>query len=343
MRYSLLSRFQGMLLGAAIGEELGCYRAAHDSPNAVRPQSLTPALPYLSKWNPGTQLEQSFQPISKTIYGHTALGWTKTLLDQGGWKGFESGLTTDFQLDSNSLHQPGDISFRNGAELAIAALPLMLFFHDNEIRLTQVLEDVVTRLKMPRSTLAELTVIHRTIAQILTEQFTPDRLVPDLIEQLQNSDRLSQNDSTGLVASLQMVQTLSQQGASLDTAVRQLVVSKEEPSSVEIISLVLYCFLSTPDNVRLTLLRAAHLSVMPQVLCGLAGALSGAYNSVTGLPLHWHWEAEANSPMRAWGVTSATLKHLATQLLAVWSGVYDLNSLPDLSLAVAPPGVIRLR
>lgn len=343
MRYSLHSRFQGMLLGAAIGEELGCYCADHYSLNAVRTQALTSPLPELYRWQPGTRADQLLQPLSKTIYGHTALCWTKTLLEQGGWKGLESDLTTDFQLGSESVSQLSKPLFSNSAELAIAALPLMLFFHDNEIRLTQVLEDVVTRLKMPRSTLTELSVIHTAIAQALTERFTPDRLLPELIEQLQNSDRLDQDDPTALIASLKMTQTLSQAGASLDTAIRKLVTFREAPSGIEMISLVLYCFLTSPDNVRLTLLRAGHLALMPQVLCGLAGALSGAYNSVNGLPLHWHWKAEATAPTLVWGVTSATLKHLATRLLAVWSGVYDLNSEPDSSPAVATAGVIRLR
>lgn len=94
----------------------------------------------------------------------------------------------------------------------------------------------------------------------------------------------------------------------------------------------------------------ARLGFAPQLTCGIIGALSGAYNSIAGIPLGWRLnlaKAAGNESLlkMLWGMRSPEeIIELSDRLLASWAGVYQLNNLPldsNLLLFVAAPQVIK--
>jgi len=200
------------------------------------------------------------------------------------------------------------------------------------------------------------------IARALKEKLNPPSLIPETVTYL--------GVDTPLTALLLQVQILLDRGASLEAAVNQLCKSavvqqrqqvQEErsetklvsPSSFLPIAIAFYCYLSTPEDLRLAVVRAARTGIEPQLTCSLVGAISGAYNSTVGIPLEWRLAlgqnseapeiAAGRSPL-LWGTASyGEIMELAAHLLAIWSGAYhSLGEGKSLSYpVVAAPYVIR--
>jgi hypothetical protein len=114
----------------------------------------------------------------------------------------------------------------------------------------------------------------------------------------------------------------------------------------------LQIFVTTPEDFRLTLLQSARTSPDPQTTCAIAGALSGAFNSLAGIPMAWRQRLLADTSDRSplfqlWQLNAeADLFQLADQLLAAWSGVYNpLHWLEQANVktVTAIPHVIRPR
>lgn len=223
----------------------------------------------------------------------------------------------------------------------IAVLPLVLFSHEYKAKLRQNLQQLVgiwqqepvgvgtEALPLLHGALA----IGYAIAQSLREKLEPATLIPKTLTFLQDTE-------TPLAQQLSTVQTLLEQGASLEVASSQLC-RDAQPNSTPI-ALAFYCFLSTLEDFRLSVSRAARTRYQPQMTCGLTGALSGAYNSTAGIPVGWRvaWQ-QPN-----WGMSEATqILQLADQLLAVWSGVYATSTVEQVPIfsAVASPRVIQPR
>ncbi|MHC5596289.1 MAG: ADP-ribosylglycohydrolase family protein [Nostoc sp.] len=252
------------------------------------------------------------------------------------------------QQESLHLAATDDISIK----IIISTLPVALFFHENPIKLRQNLlrvlkiweDDPVVR----DGTLA----VGYAIALALTEKLDPLTLIPQTISFIGETP-------TSIPKNLLRVQTLLEQGAGLSRV--QAEFAKEEKLS-NTIAIAFYCFLSTLEDFRLTVLRATHNSnskvqdatpLSSQATGAIAGALSGAYNGTGGIPVNWQvLLLQRNSP--AWGLTSfSQMLELTDAFVAVWSGVYDLTlnsrELTEDGYAVAPlsvyaaPRVIRSR
>ena len=176
------------------------------------------------------------------------------------------------------------------------------------------------------------------IAQSLTEKLNPTNLIAQTIAFLGEPGTL-------LAQQMTQVQTLLEQGAGLEKAVKQL--SRDVPTTP--IAMAFYCFLSTIEDLRLSVLRAAQTECQPQITTAVTGALSGAYNSVVGIPASLRLAPfrTASNPLDVWGVaTEAEMLHLADSLLAVWSGMYGwtTHSVRMTPVqAIAAPRVTRLR
>lgn len=364
MRYSLLSCFQGVLLGAALGEEFGACCQAWQS------QKTPPLLNDRATDVQTNQADQSdwsgWQPVDENriltqtrqapfAWGKVAVRWAEALVQYGNWRELEldppaelAGSPGREQETARGSDQPV-----SGAELAIAALPIVLFLHDNPLRLQQVLSQIATQWRIDPTEIEAVWIVSQALISILKEPMTPFNLLPKLVDQIRQHGK-PQDFQSGFVSALEQVQTFLQSGASLRTATLQFQTARPasaRPASASVYSmttgavcLALYCFLSTPDDFRLALLRAGQAGGSPQIVCGLTGALAGAYSSTAGLPLVWRLVKTEASTVLSWGVTGDQIKQLATQLFWVWSGVYELNTSSGAGIpAIAAPGVIRLR
>ncbi|MEH2340786.1 MAG: ADP-ribosylglycohydrolase family protein [Nostoc sp.] len=252
------------------------------------------------------------------------------------------------QEESAHLATTDDISIK----IIIATLPIALFFHENPIKLRQNLlrvlkiweDDPVVR----DGTLA----VGYAIALALNEKLDPLTLIPQTISFIGETP-------TSIPKKLLRIQNLLEQGAGLSTA--QAEFAKEEKLS-NIIAMAFYCFLSTLEDFRLTVLQATHndnSQVQDSTFLGsqatgaITGALSGAYNGTGGIPVNWQvLLLRSNSPV--WGLTSfSQMLELTDAFVGVWSGVYNLTlnpkELTEEEYEVAPlsvyaaPRVIRSR
>jgi hypothetical protein len=229
----------------------------------------------------------------------------------------------------------------------IATLPIALFYHENEINLRQNVQQLVTLWQddsvgaiMKASQLDAALALGYAIAQSLTEKLNVGTLIPQTIAFLGEPD-------SQVAQHLAQVQTLLEQGASLERAVTELV-QYAWPSTP--IALAFYCFLSTVEDLRLSVLRAVKTGYQPQITSAITGALSGAYNSTAGIPSTWRLTGSRGpnaKTLAAWGITTeAQMLELSDSLVAVWSGMYDQAKYSaELTpiAAIAAPRVIRLR
>ncbi|MEH1946360.1 MAG: ADP-ribosylglycohydrolase family protein [Nostoc sp.] len=314
MRYSLISRFKGTLLGALLGGSLA----------------------------PGGKVQfESYPDLGRmAVLGIQSL-IALSRLDLDDW--IE-------RQQEKSLHSAAtdDISIK----IIIATLPVALFFHENPIKLRQ---NVLRVLKIWENdpvvrdgTLA----VGYAIALALTEKLDPITLIPQTISFIGETP-------TSIPKKLLRVQNLLEQGAGLSTV--QAEFAKEEKLS-NIIAMAFYCFLSTLEDFRLTVLQATHNDnsqvqdatlLNSQATGAITGALSGAYNGTGGIPVNWQvLLLQRNSPV--WGLTSfSQMLELTDAFVAVWSGVYNLTlnprELTEDGCEVAPlsvyaaPRVIRSR
>ncbi|WP_199344823.1 MULTISPECIES: ADP-ribosylglycohydrolase family protein [Nostoc] len=314
MRYSPISRFRGTLLGAFLGGSLAAG---------------------------GKIQSQSYSDL-----GRMAVLGTQSLIELGrldldDWVGRQ-------QQESLHIAAADDIS----TKIIIATLPVALFFHENPIKLRQNLlhvlkiweDDLVVR----DGTLA----VGYAIALALTEKLHPLTLIPQIISFLGETP-------TSIPKKLLKVQSLLEQGAGLSRA--QAEFAREEKFSHSI-AMAFYCFLSTLEDFRLSLLQATHNSnfnvqdttpLKSQAISAITGALSGAYNGISGIPVNWQvLLLQRNSP--TWGLTSfSQMLELTDAFVAVWSGVYDIALKPRelteeecevaLLSVYAAPRVIRSR
>jgi hypothetical protein len=94
----------------------------------------------------------------------------------------------------------------------------------------------------------------------------------------------------------------------------------------------------SPPDFRHTLLHAAQNSSAHCALLdsAIAGAISGAAHSITGIPPSWRKRLAKAGYAPFWGLTEAELLQTADHLLAAWAGVYHPASGRVLPLAAAP-------
>lgn len=316
MKYSLLNRFRGALVGSLVGEMLGnksCPNLGLGRMVQIPLKSEdAQASPLLSQWN------------------QIATCGTESLI-RNGRLSLEDWILPSGQTPSSLFLPSVDVS----TQVVVAMLPIALFFHEDEIKLRQNLLEAVTAWQQKPEVLEGALAVAYAIALALTETLNVTTLIPQIITALDTQE-------TPFVQQLQQIQRLLEQGASLDTTLTQLrreAQSRNEPLKYHhtSVALAFYCFLSTPEDFRLCVNRAYLSRYHPQTTATLTGILAGAYNSIIGIPISWRLTANRTS-------IGLHRLQLADRLLEVWSGVYDISSSVERNrLTVAAPQVIQPR
>lgn len=308
MRYSLCSRFRGTLLGAAVGEMVG-----------------TPA----------------FSVKADCQWERLAVLGTQSLIRLGRFDVEDWRDTFDKNLILRQSHASSEQNAmdRASTKAILATIPLVLFYHENEIKLRQNVQQVMEVWQDDPVNRNGALAVGYAMLQALTEKLNSSELIPQIIAFLGEPQ-------TQLGQDLVQVQTLLEQGSGLERAISQLV-RNAQPSTP--IALAFYCFLSTLEDLPLSVRRAARTPYQPQITSAITGALSGAYNSTAGIPasLRMALTRSDTKPLAAWGMTTeAQMLELSDSLLAVWSGTYaqatHLTQLTPIA-AIAAPRVIRPR
>lgn len=336
MQHSLRHRFRGALLGAALGETLGlgCHEALTQS---FATQSAVSWLA-IQQW----KFALSFCPTP--YWSQIALRQSQKFI-AGNFRDSQEICPLELALspghsDTSASGNPGNL-----AGIAVAMLPIALFYHEDWHQLQHHLEQTASAWKISLPITHILTIAY-TIALALRERLHLDTLIPRLITDLELYDRDPQ-----LMQQLNQVQTWVQQrlGSSLVRSRVQAIPLDSADSTA--VAVALYGFLSTPADFQLSLLRTAQMLPQPQVACAMVGALSGSYNGIAGIPLDWRRAfnamefpapADALDNVR---LAEAELLQQADLLWAVWSGAdhpadWLKYSLPP---TIASPHLIRPR
>ncbi|HBB35572.1 MAG TPA: ADP-ribosylglycohydrolase family protein [Cyanobacteria bacterium UBA8803] len=319
MQYSLLSRFRGALLGGWIGEIL-----ASKSCQGFPVASVKFAQPTSGEtWNLEKGLTISEAKLS--AWSQIATCGTESLI-RCGKLDIENWLGQADQLHPSLLLLKGGAS---SSQAAVATLPVALFFHEDRIQLRQKLQQAAKVWQSDPEELSGVWVVALAIALALTEQLDCANFIPQIIAELGTKE-------TPLIHQLQQVQLLLDQGADLETTVAQLKREQGHPADTSI-ALAFYFFLNTPEDFRLSTLRAARSSYQSETTVTLTGALAGVYNSITGIPVSWRLITNQ--------IAAAEKRlHLADCLFTIWSGVWAPQAIDRCQwTAVAAPGVIQPR
>ena len=382
MRHSLLSKFQGTILGAVLGDSIGLQYQ----------RQLMGIPPQTEDWQPILQLTKHQQltlsgatlkaalnsanskiPTGKhsSECGRLAAAWAKSLIRCNGldlkdwrdtWEAFAK--SEIYHRQTTEFH-----SLLNPCEAAVAALPVAMFFHENKAKLREkiMLATEVWQKQNGQEYETGVLAVGFAIARSLKQRLDPATAIEQTISYV--------NTDNALTELLQQVQILLERGADLETAAAHLCKSATalrekqgedekksqtksivNPGSFIPIALAFYCFLNTPEDLRLSVVRAARCGIAGQLTCALTGALSGAYNGAAAIPVEWRQQSlavesrsltESREPSSVWGTRSdAKIVELANNLFAVWAGVY--NPLADIdswaiARSVAAPYVIRPR
>jgi ADP-ribosylglycohydrolase len=230
-----------------------------------------------------------------------------------------------------------------GGELAIALLPLMLFFHEDVGKLRQVLAlNLATSQKQP-GVYPEVLAIAYAISRALRERLHPANFLAKVIHILEQGEPEFVKPADNLIAQFKQVDILLKQHASLQQVMAQLLDVDPTKAECSMMPMAFYCFLSTPNDFHLSLARAAQAGLPSQFFCTLTGALSAACNSFAAIPLSWKLACFEPTYLLPWGISSSALMQLASRLYALWSGAYDPKAFSETAGAIAAPGIIRPR
>lgn len=287
MRYSLVSRFQGALVGAVLGELMVS--------GGDRPQSSQALLE-----TPSAIAPRLIQGVQTLVEGR--------------------GVTPDLWRSLLTEPLPGETEPPSAALAIALALPVLLVFHSSPYERTSALEAIAAARPDPEF-VAGVTVWLEAIALGLTERLQPSMLLPHILEALPDS-----LDSAFLAPwsqALDHVQTCVSLQKPLNQTERALAALDLGSSggAARAIALATAHFLSAPDNPTLVLDRLRCTATSPRTVGALAGGLSGLYHGLPGLPILGRLVLSAPLPNRPALLTA--LKTAGASLVGVWAGAVD--------------------
>ncbi|HIK30301.1 MAG TPA: ADP-ribosylglycohydrolase family protein [Oscillatoriales cyanobacterium M59_W2019_021] len=277
MPYSLLSRFQGSLCSAAL------VRCAFDHWQSLKSEPTSGSR--LDGIDPDCDFDQT---LSDTVLA--------TLIQHG-----QPGI--HLEIDRQPALRESEV------DCWTAFVAIALFFHEDNARRRQGIEKLGKTISLSPASIDAADAVGYAIACILHDDLDPSALIPQTIAYLTEIEAdatVRQQLATG--------QTLLDRGASLEETRTVFARQKAtlDPSLTGVgqaIALAFYCFLSTPEDWRLSVGRSLQLSERSPLAPFVAGTLSGAYNTLSGIPGEWRM-AEINS-----------LRQAASRLYAAWAGV----------------------
>lgn len=321
MHYSVFSRFQGALLGAALGHLAGATPPA---------QPTTPSLAGTSTPPAGFSVSSSSPPPTE---GTAAIATLKALIQRQGcpipWSEHGACLESPITLTT----------------LVLSLLPTALYYHDHRSLGRSQIQQVLTTWPQFAEEVDALRLLFD-----LTALFLRNSTPPVDLGLVFNSVSIGDAIAPSLRLLLVDVHQCLQESASLAIAHHRLHSLNPQPDHLgRAIAFSLYCVLSTPHAPHLAIVRASQPghspSHSPSLTGLLAGFLTGSLTGLASWPEAWRHPLQTATPsplLRAWGLDSeAELLRLAEQLSATWMGALDpdhlLNQHQHEAMAIAAP------
>ncbi len=209
----------------------------------------------------------------------------------------------------------------------VAMLPLMLFFHDDRVKLRETLINVSHGWQLDWETCSSAVAIGYIISRSLTESLNPRTIITQLLDDMTNLHPL-------IFQELSTIERLLDRSSSLHRVAQRLAATPHPIVTPTL--LAIYCFLSTPEDFSVATRRADRLDDRSQLTQALTGILAGAHNSLTEIPLNGYIATQERAQWLA----------LGQNLLGTWAGIDLHHSFPAnlaAPLAIAAPQVIQRR
>jgi hypothetical protein len=213
----------------------------------------------------------------------------------------------------------------------VAMLPLMLFFHDDRVKLRETLIVVSHRWQLDWETCSSAVAIGYIISRSLTESFNPRTIIAQLLDEMSNLHPLLFQELSTIGGGLVQIDSPRENRATSLHQVSQRLITIPHPTISSTV-LAIYCLLSTPEDFSLATRRAYQIEDRSQLTCALTGILSGAQNSLTGIPLNGY----IATPEKAQWLLAAE------NLLTNWAGVYHEHSSSRSSIFAAQETIALL-
>ncbi|MGB3401244.1 MAG: ADP-ribosylglycohydrolase family protein [Microcoleaceae cyanobacterium] len=329
MGHSLLNQFQGSLLGISLG--LFSRWITDDIP---------PAQAVISHSQSLSSITVPYPPLSLIS------SWTNSLITQQNinWEDWQQIWQTHHHL----LYNPGEPSTESSPQYEylkeVAALPIILFLHENSQHLRQQLQ-TLSQFGQGQSfdTTLERLAFGKIIAELLKPEANLHQLIPNVLTQIP--------EETQLAEQLIQVQTLLQQQTNNTSVISALMPNSSGSLQFSSsLAIAIYCFLSTPNAFSVSVQRAMRICPNSSLTSAIVGALSGTYNGLTGIPTAWQLKLRRLTQLKLDVTSKPTVTNMipsdrqiinqATQLFQVWAGLYSIlspNANPLTSLIVAAP------
>lgn len=291
--YDLFSRLQGCLWGLIWGEVLGLAAAQHSKPSRANNWMV---------WVPPAIAPTELPPWSQAVY--------QALMDLIHGQGWQPDRALEPFKQPLSASPPL-------AAWAIAALPTIVYFHDDGWKLRHSLHQVLPLFNDPDP---EIGVVAYLLSQALTGATLRSQSLTEAITYLDSTPSSRPITLPPSLVALEPVQFALQDCSDRRTLYTHL--QAVAPQADWTIALACYYSLSTLDSPRLALVRAAQHGC-PE-LSALTGALVGAMATNGAFPLAWRVRQ------------TRAIAQLTHQFLAVWAGLPQPSEEPW-SAAVAAP------
>jgi hypothetical protein len=231
--------------------------------------------------------------------------------DEGDW------------ISSTSRGMQAHYKERNSIAI-LTMTPLMLFFHADRVKLREIIISVSQGLHLDWETCSSAIAIGYIVSRSMTETFTPRTILAELAAEMNNLH-------PSLLQQLNIIEWAVNRPTSIQQLKQQL--TPETHHSILATAIAIYCFFSTLEDFNLSILRAYHSDADNRLTCAVTGILSGAYNSLTGIPIN----GDIATQGRAWWMEAAE------NLLNLWAGFSGKNQGGALVVSIASPRVIQGR
>lgn len=236
-----------------------------------------------------------------------------------------------------------EIKLSKDSSNILSLLPLIIFYGDNQDLLLRIID--IDNLKL--ANLAETKEIREDILiwnyllhSVLHPKFESWQVNPSLaMEQILTNLHNLESTETRLTQKLKLVVQEVHNGTNLHHLLD--ILSSDGNMRSTAIALSWYCFVTTPQDFRISVQRANRIKLnLAGWTAALTGILSGAYNGMTGIPCNWRIKISQNQ-------NYVSENQTVVKLFKAWLGIYSLNGSQELYNqeldAVASPQIIQPR
>ena len=305
-----LARFQGSLLGLAIGDALGMpvegARASviRDRVGRVRDFMDAPwRLLKAGQWTDDTKM-MLCHARSIVRMGHFDIDDTVrefiAWFESNDWRGIGGATYESIQRlreGISPLHSgmKGDMAAGNGAAMRIAPIGLLDCRNAGKLRDDSCLAAAITH-DNPEAVAGSRAVAY-AVARAARKDLEPSTLIADTMGFIGpcNTAQHLRLAASFLEAEMEVEEALARLGTS--------------GYVVETVASAFLCFLHTPDDFEETVTRAVGGGMDADTTAAVAGAISGAYNGLDAIPARWREKVEA-----------------AEEILELAAGIFKLSS-----------------